>query len=387
MNWKKIWLETKFTYLNYVKSGAFRIILFIGVILIVGIVNIDFITEQLFDDEHSHTIGVYVDERQVDSSMFSAYSSEDVEFKILNDENPQKNIEALDRVNPKYDAIMVFDDTTKRVGFHYNAQIDSGHLNEFVIKAEQMAKVFQLSDFGLDQGTIVTVIQENVDYFTYNDVDKATINLFANLIIFFTMFIYVVHIGNIIIEEKTSKISETLLSYISPLEMLIGKLIGMFGVLFTHLSAFVLIYLISINVFDSYEIYDQIVNAFNAKTLVMMLAMLIVGYITYGFLYAANSSYVDTVQDAGSASIVQSVILVIAFYIALILQMHFDATIAEIMKFTPFFSIFSNIVLTSVTDPSWGKISLIILIQIVYAIIIGLICAKKFRKGITKYCH
>jgi len=64
MKMKKALLEAKFTYVNYVKGSAFRIILFIGVILIIGLVNIDSINEFLFADAEKYKAGVYLENKE-----------------------------------------------------------------------------------------------------------------------------------------------------------------------------------------------------------------------------------------------------------------------------------------------------------------------------------
>ncbi len=116
-----------------------------------------------------------------------------------------------------------------------------------------------------------------------------------------------------------------------------------------------------------------------------MISMLILGYVSYGFLFAANSSFADTIQDSSQAAIIQTILLVISFYISLVIQLHYDEMIAETLKYLPFLSIFTNIVLTSMSKISWNEIVLIIFIQLFYTVLIGLFCSYRFKIGITNY--
>ncbi|GAA4654275.1 ABC transporter permease [Anaerocolumna aminovalerica] len=386
MKMKKALLEAKFTYVNYVKGSAFRIILFIGVILIIGLVNIDSINEFLFADAEKYKAGVYLENQEsISAKMIMQAHSELFEYIILNDNKSEENINNLKSRDSIYDVIVKFDENTGKVSFYYESGISAQGMNESAGFMQEAAKVYLLEKEGYDENEISKLVTPNIEFIPFNMVNQSIINLVANMLLFFTIFIYVVHIGNTITEEKTSRIAETLLSYISPLEMLIGKLAGMLGILLTHLASFCIVYLISTSVFQSYALFDSIVSAFNAKTLFMMLCMFIIGYVEYGFLYAANSSFADTVQDIGQASIVQSILIVIAFYFSLILQMHYDSRLAHILIFIPFVSVFSNIVLTAASNISWLMILLVIAVQIIYTVLIGYFCTKRFRYGITKY--
>lgn len=382
---KKILLETNFTYSTYVKSIPFRIIAFIGIIIILAVVNIDYISETYFTNDEAYNVGVYIPVDSDISQKLTKESKTKFKYVFLKDDKSDENIEKLSSQTAKYDIIVIFNQNNYNVEFHYNSQIPADIVNICATQFQKLAKIYQLTESGYSNEEIETILLNNIVYKEHNFVDKATINLAANLLIFLTMFIYVVHIGNTITEEKTSRISETLLSYISPLKMLVGKLLGMFLALLTHLFLFTIVYILAINIFQSSDLLNNILAAFDFKTLLMMFCMLIFGYITYGFLYSANSAYVDNVQDIGQATIIQSVLIVIAFYFSLVLQMHYDANMAEVLIYIPFVSVFSNIVYTSVTDPSWLKIIFILLIQIIYTVVIGYICTNRFRKGITKY--
>ncbi len=55
----KIILESNFTYINYIKSPVFRLILFVGIVVIFGIVNIDKIMNVFIDKNQNILVGVY----------------------------------------------------------------------------------------------------------------------------------------------------------------------------------------------------------------------------------------------------------------------------------------------------------------------------------------
>ncbi len=163
-----------------------------------------------------------------------------VEFDSISDLNIKSFIDELESNTTKYSAFITLDKIHDTVELHYDSKIDVKHLNDIFLYVDSMAKGFKLINSGYNWSDINNILDSNVVYYPYNEVNIAIISFIANLLIFFTMFIYVVHIGNVVIEEKTSRISETLLSYITPLELLLGKLLGIFLVLLTHLSVFII---------------------------------------------------------------------------------------------------------------------------------------------------
>lgn len=386
MNRRKILLESNLTYLNYVKSIPFKIIAVIGLLIIIIALNFNSIIDLFTGSTNVYKVGIVVtNDKELNKEI--NLDNNEIKYENIRFEEMGDYIGKLENYDSEYIAILYVNTESNNVDLHYKSNLDQNIISKVMYEGDNLSKQIKFINLGYSNDEINSLMGSNIRYYEHNSNSNTVfISTIANCLLFTILVIYVVYLGNIVIEEKTNRISETLLSYISPLELLVGKLLGIFLALLTHISIFTISYIISINIFGtSGNFFVEISKAFNSKTLVMMLFMLVLGYVCYGFLYMSNSSYVDTIQDAGPASIIQTMILLISFYISFVLQLHFDKFIAEILIYIPFVSVFSNIVYVSVTNPSWIKIFSVILVQCLYVAVIGIICAKSFRNGITKY--
>lgn len=385
MSLRKTFLEARLTYLVYVRSGIFRLILVLGIIGILLLFNSNKLAF-LFGDENSTKVAVIMNPVTTEVIQLSEFQDKEIEFVSVPRNEFDSIVESLNSTDQVYLAVLDMSDSLAPT-FHYNEQMSPVHLQKILSSASQMTEVAKYHALGISPEMIQQVMSSRLQILGYNTVDRNTITLVANLLMFFTLFIYVVKIGDIIIEEKTARISETLLSYIKPSELLFGKLLGMFLSLMTHLVAFVGVWLLASTVFEPSPFAVRIIQAFEPQTLLMMLGMLLAGYLVYGLLYAANSSQARTVQETGQAQIVQSVLIVISFYIALVLQMHYDPSVMAYLKYIPVLSIFANIVYVAVEQPGdWQTIGLILL-HCLYAFVLAVPLINRFRKGITNYAR
>ena len=386
----KLFIEAAFTFRSYVKGITFRLVAILGVLLILVVLNIDNISKLLVDDTPCK-IGITVSDTNYEESVFQFFqSNEHIEYCLIFEKEAKDEIEKMESMesdDATYCIIISFDIAKSSAEVDYSSNASLEEITQVNAAVEVLNNYINLSNLGFDDETISQIMSSNVIHNHHNSREGVEIiNIVANCCLFLILMIYVAYLGSVIIEEKTSRISETLLSYITPTELMLGKLLGMLLALLLHLVLFVTIFLGFSKIFgtDS-ELLKMILSIFNVKTLVIMLLMLLSGYVCYGFLYMCNSSFVDTVQDSTVSSIIQTMLMVLSFYISFIFQLHFDESIVGILNYIPFISVFTNIVYVSVLNPSWLMICWFIFIQIIIIGIVGFCCAKGFRAGITRY--
>ena len=383
MKMRKVFLEARLTYIVYVRSIAFRMILVIGILGILLLFNFNRLYS-LFDDGSHVKIAVIMAPNEDKNIHISEFQGDKFELIKVQMDERDNIIESLDSPSANYQALIDLSDGFAPI-FHYNEQMPTALLQEVLSISTKLSDIVKYNLLGMPPDMISKVVSSKLQIVGHNTVDNSIINLVANLLLFFTLFIYVVKIGDNIIEEKTARISETLLSYIEPSELLFGKLLGMFLSLITHLLAFIVTWTFSNAVFKQFPFIVRVTKAFQPQTLVIMIGMLFLGYLIYGLLYAANSSQARTVQDTGQAMIVQSILLVISFYIALMMQMHYDPVIMGYIKFVPIIPIFTNMVYVAVEQPGYMQVAMLIIVQLVYIVALTVPLTKRFRKGITNY--
>lgn len=147
------------------------------------------------------------------------------------------------------------------------------------------------------------------------------------LLIYFFIFIYGIMIFRGVIEEKTSRIVEVIVSSVKPIQLMLGKIIGVGAVGLTQFLIWVFLTMIITNILGSYfnfneytepsstsiietrteasegeEFIAEILTSIDSINLplliVAFLFYFLVAYLLYGALFAAVGSAVDNDTDA-----------------------------------------------------------------------------------------
>ncbi|MDZ5038599.1 ABC transporter permease, partial [Clostridium perfringens] len=120
--------------------------------------------------------------------------------------------------------------------------------------------------------------------------------------------------------EKSSRIMEILITSVSPLSQLFGKVIGMLLLGLSQIAAFgvvVVVNLILQHNIDTLKDMNLDLTAIDPMLLVFGLIFYILGYFLYAMLYAAIGSIVSRTEDLGQAVMPITMLSLVAFYIAI----------------------------------------------------------------------
>ena len=147
---------------------------------------------------------------------------------------------------------------------------------------------------------------------------------FNGFLIYMFVFIYGSFILQSVLDEKTSKVVEIIVSSIKPTQLMMGKVLGVGAVAFTQIFIWIIL-VTSISTFtsmyfgiNSYEttqivqseqevnnskeivksIYDMFAAVDIKKTVLIFLIYFLGGFFLYGAFFAAIGSAVDNLQDA-----------------------------------------------------------------------------------------
>lgn len=213
---------------------------------------------------------------------------------------------------------------------------------------------------------------------------------YAALALAFILWSVVFSVANMllsgVIEEKSNKILDTLLTSVTPLEMLIGKLLGVAAVSLT-LFAFwgalggTLLSLAAERAGDS--ILGQIAAAFLDPRLLTAFAIgFVAGYLMYGAIFLALGSLCESLQEA--QTLLGPVALVLAMPMMLIAPAldNPNAPIIEMASWVPLFTPF----LLLVRAPSgleWSEILGMGAAMAVALVIVLALAARVFRAGVV----
>lgn len=245
-----------------------------------------------------------------------------------------------------------------------------------------------------------------------NNREKASVGLIFGIIIYIFIFMYGVQVMKGVIEEKSNRIVEVIVSSVKPFELMMGKIIGIMFVGLTQFLIWVFLSMglmlllsstILVDVLDPATQAnmigqaDQLGNGAKLASLIfyeinwsLMIGLFIFyfigGYLLYGSLMAAVGAAVDSETDTQQFMLPISLPLVFAYIIAISTVENPNSTVAVWCSEIPFTS--PVVMLVRVAMGGEGMVLQVLLSMILLVgTFIGStwVAAKIYRTGILMY--
>ena len=210
--------------------------------------------------------------------------------------------------------------------------------------------------------------------------------VFAALLVI-PVFIYGTDIMRGIIQEKTERIVEILISSMTPVQLLSGKILGLAAVGLTQLAAWV----IMASLLGAYgggmaaAAGINIMQFFHASILVYFLVFFLLAYMTYVTIYAIGGSVCNSDKEAQQLIAPIMMVMMTPWILGGAIIMNPDSTLAVSLSLSPFFAPITMFMRIIVADPPMSQIAISIVVSIVTIAVMLWVTAKIFRIGILSY--
>lgn len=212
-------------------------------------------------------------------------------------------------------------------------------------------------------------------------------NMIASFLFTFLLYFSLLFLGTMmmraVVEEKTSKIVEVLLSSCSTKDLMTGKILGtgITGIVQMFIWLLPVIVVITTSVFT-------LPTGFDLKISMGMIGYFLVNYfiglLTFLGLFATVGAIFDNEQDAQSGIWPIMMLIMIPFFIAITSQNNPDSALIQISSLVPFSSIIVMPArMTLVEVPVW-QFFLAVLINVATFIGIFILAGKIYRVGILR---
>ncbi|MBV6419659.1 MAG: putative protein YhaP [Ignavibacteriaceae bacterium] len=206
---------------------------------------------------------------------------------------------------------------------------------------------------------------------------------FLSVIFILLLMMMVVYSGQMmvrsLIEEKSSRLIEMLISSSTPDELLTGKILGLSMLGLTQMLIWILI---GLSLAAS-----ALIPAAAFRNLLPMLLYFILGYLFYASLFVGIGSSVNTEQEAQHITTYLSLILMLPVVIALPAIQNPDFLLTKIFSYFPLTIPTVMILRLNIEDVSTIEIIATIGILIISTLIVTKISAKIFKVGILSYSN
>lgn len=264
-----------------------------------------------------------------------------------------------------------------------------------IIKQQQIIETSGLSAEIIDQLNSPVVVESlQIAFGNAEGVseDSRGINMWIIYGLIIILFIGVMTSGNAIAAEvtmeKSSRVMEVLITSVSPVTSMFGKIMGMFLLVLTQLSFYVVVIIINISLPYNKEILAGLninFSTLDPYVLIYSLIYFFAGFFLFSVLYAALGSVVSRTEDLAQAVMPMTMFSLVGFYIAMFNLTTPDSMVIKISSYIPFFSPFTMLLRIGLTNIATWEILVSLAILLVTIYISVIISAKIYRAGVLMY--
>ena len=246
------------------------------------------------------------------------------------------------------------------------------------------------------------------------------IGMIATLLIYMFIFIYGSMVMNGVVEEKSNRIVEIIVSSVKPFQLMMGKIIGIALVGLTQVALWVVLVVVLSSVMgavvgmpsDPAALMEaqnmmngsmpaaqampmsidsdmmeglQILQSFNWIQIVLWFILYFLGgYLLYASIFAALGGAIDNNDDAQQFTLPVTIPVIFALYVGIYGAMNPEGPLVFWCSFIPFFSPVVMMVRLPFGVPAW-QLWLSFAILVITFLLIVKLAAKIYRTGILMY--
>jgi len=213
------------------------------------------------------------------------------------------------------------------------------------------------------------------------------ISYFLALIIYMAILIYGQVILRGVIEEKTSRVVEVVLSSLKPFQLMMGKILGIGAVGLTQFSIWTL-FGIGASVYSKSFIpsgADFAMPSIPAHVFIYFVVFFILGYFLFGTLYAAIGSMVNSEKEAQQLVMPVTMFLIVPIMLMIFIIRAPDSSLSVFLSMIPFFTPILMFLRVTVLLPPFAQIGVSIVILALTILLMVWLAAKIYRVGILMY--
>ena len=194
----------------------------------------------------------------------------------------------------------------------------------------QVAVGRQLAQAGIDTLQVPHVGVTTIDP-GHDPTGERTGIAVIGVIVLYTLLILISQfVAQGVVEEKSTRVVELLLSTMKPWQLLAGKVIGL-GVLgLAQIVAIAVVGVVGALAFDLVSLPGQLIG-----TVLSVVAWFVLGYAFYASVFAAAASLVSRQEDLAGVITPLTMLLVVGFFVALQAASDPTSTLATVTSFVP----------------------------------------------------
>ncbi|MFQ5512322.1 MAG: ABC transporter permease [Candidatus Krumholzibacteriia bacterium] len=205
------------------------------------------------------------------------------------------------------------------------------------------------------------------------------------MILYFMLISWGLAVQRSVIEEKSSRVIEVMLSSVEPRDMFIGKIFGLGALGFTQIGIWSVIMMTL--AFSTSMMAAQVSRfiQISPAEILYLGVFFVLGFLFYASIFTIIGAVCSTEQDAQQLQMFAMLPLIVPLMMMFFVIEYPDSTVALVLSLIPFFTPMLMLARISVAEPPVWQIllSVVILGVSIYGVIV--FAAKVFRVGILMY--
>lgn len=398
-----MWTVMSFTMRNKLRSKAFIITTIVLAVLLVVVGNLPNILSKFESDEPSKVAYAAGQQSAVVEGLSNYFSKQEKpEVSLVSSESEESMKQSLS--DGDIDGYLTFVEDANigfpKVTYNSDSALGSGAFQSLLVGLQVVKNELVVRDLGLSDAQRVmleapvelTPVQVSFTDEAGKTQEEQGTAIGLTYVLIILLFMAVMITGQLIATEitaeKSSRVMEILVTSVSPLKQMFGKIIGTFLVgllqIVILLTALVLNLMQPQNMTALKSMGIQL-DTIDPKLIVFAVLFYLTGFFLYATLFAAVGSIVSRTEDLGQAVMPITLLTVVAFYVAMFGLTHPTHILIVICSFIPFFAPFLMFLRIGLAEPAWWEVLLSIGILLASVLLIGWISAKIYRAGVLMY--
>src|SRR3954469_3898891 len=396
----RFWIILFHTYVSKLKTKSFIITTLVTAIILIGLTNMTNIIDYFNKGNGEEKVAV-IDETGELFPLFEARLKTVNEELIIEKFNGSET-EAEDQVeSEQFQGLLIlnYDEAMLPIATYKSLRVA-----DFVIPGDLQATLQQVkSQLAASQLQLTTeqlgklsepasferiALKDNAK--TQEELSEARGIVYVILfVIYFAVIMYANMIAMEVATEKSSRVMEILISSVSPIKQMYGKILGI-GLLSLTQMAILLItgsFFVKRNLQTMQGGFFEFLGFQNipASTIVYAVIFFILGYFLYATLAAFLGSLVSRIEDVQQMITPMTMLVVAGFMIAMFGLNQPDTTFITVTSYIPFFTpMIMFLRVGMLTIPTWEAL-LGIVILIATISILAIFGARVYRGGVLMY--
>lgn len=393
----------RLTYANKIKAKSFIITTLLMMLLIVGGANIDKIMGLFNGDDHGEQVAIVTQ----NDSVYDAIRAQgklidkNIEYQHLSKEQATKALK-----KDKVDYVVEVTQTEQKQ--LKGTIIDTEHVSDndkatwqatlSQIQKSMVAQGLDLSPTELQQLQAETQVTDKMigesgkdgdqDVSEMEEVISSVMVSILNVLMFFIVVNYANQVAMEVATEKTSRVSEMIITSVKPVVHIAAKVLSVIAVSLTQLLVIIVTGIVSYYAFNLSEKLGKIDFEWTAhlkRLLTFGIAFFIISIISFIILAAILGNMTARIEDISQSLMPVTLLMIGAFYAGTFGAMNPEHIIVRILSYAPFFSPFVTLTRLSLPGTPTMEGIIAIVIHIGLIVVLAWLAAKTYKNAVLTF--